>query len=80
VADPATFPEANLLLVAPAGHEDEVGTLPVLRTDGRVVSCWRPSIEELRRIVDTGEILLSIWGGTHPPVLVTGLKEHVIDG
>lgn len=80
MAEPAPFPEANLLLIAPAGQEDEVGQLPVLRTDGRVVSCWRPSIEELRRIIDTGEIWLSIWGDTHPPVLVTGLKEHVIDG
>lgn len=80
MAEPALFAEANLLLVAPAGSEDTVVPLPVRRADGRVLSCWRPSIDELRRIVDTGEIWLSIWGDTHPPVLVTGLKEHVIDG
>lgn len=78
MAEPAPFFEANLLLGAPAGCEDTVVPLPVRRANGRVVSCWRPSIDELRRIVDTGEIWLSIWGDNHPPVLVTGLKEEVV--
>ncbi len=79
MATPAPFAEANLTLVAAPGEEANVIDLPVHRSAGRVVSCWRPTIAELRRIVDTGEIWLSIWGDTHPPVLITGLKEDVLD-
>jgi hypothetical protein len=78
MAAPVPFAEANLLLVAPAGCEDEVDTLPVRRADGRVVSCWRLSAADLRRIAETGEVWLSVWGHTAPPVLVSGRKEDVI--
>ncbi|MFA7505287.1 MAG: hypothetical protein WCZ28_11355 [Burkholderiaceae bacterium] len=78
MARPVEFAEANTLLLAPAGHEDSVAPLPVHRGDGCVVSCWQLSAEDLRRIAETGEIWLSVWGHTAPPVLVSGLKEHVI--
>lgn len=80
MADPTSFPEANLLLVAPAGQEAAVRPLPVMRTaDGRYVSCWTLSAEDLRGIAATGEIWLSVWSGAAPPaVYVGGVKEDVI--
>jgi hypothetical protein len=77
VAEPVDFPEANLLLVGPEGSD--IVPLPVLRHEGRIVSCWRLSPQDLRRVVETGEVWLSVWSGeTAPPVLVTISKEHVI--
>lgn len=80
MAEPATFAEANLVLGPPVGMtEDEVMRLPVLRIDGRLVSCWMPSAEELAEIIRTGRVWLSVWGReTQPPVLVSGWKAEVI--
>jgi hypothetical protein len=81
VADPVTFPEANLLLVAPEGQESEVRDLPVRRASGTIVSCWALTPEERTEIARTGLVWLSIWsGGSAPPALVSGLKQYVISG
>lgn len=76
---PAAFPEANVILGPPPGSEAEVSDLQVLRADGRLVSCWQLSPEEIAEIVRTGKIWLSVWGAvTQPPVLVTAHKSEVI--
>lgn len=76
---PVAFAEANLELRAPPGCEGEVATLPVRRADGRLVSCWKPTLAELEEIVTTGLVWLSVWGReTQPPVLVTAHKADVI--
>ncbi len=79
MAGPVTFREANAILGPPVGEQESVTPLPILRRDGRLVSCWRPSAAELEEIVRTGRIWLSIWGErTQPPVYVTGHQAEVI--
>ena len=78
MARPIDFPEANLRLLPPEGHEDSVIAMSAFRDAGVVVSCWQLSAEDLRRIAETGEIWLSVQGHTAPPVFITGLKEDVI--
>lgn len=79
MADPIAFDEANLKLVGPDG-DPNIRPLPVHRgVDGRIVSCWQLSGDDLRRIAATGEVWLSVWSGaTAPPVLVSGRKEDVL--
>ena len=79
MAQAVAFDEANAILGPPPGEDENVTPLPVLRRDGRLVSCWRPSAAELAEILRTGKIWLSVWGErTQPPVWVTGLKGEVI--
>lgn len=79
MALPVTFREANAILGPPAGEEEGVVPLPILRKDGRLVSCWRPSAAELAEILRTGRIWLSVWGDrTQPPVHVAGHRAEVI--
>lgn len=56
----------------PAGvPEGSVSAIHAYRGDGRVITCWRPTPEELVKI-NLGEgVWLSIWGEGMPPVLVS---------
>lgn len=80
MAHPIDFPGSNLLLTAPADLEHKVVPLAARRANGAIVSCWLLTAEDLRRIAETGEVWLSVMGDSSPPVLVTGLREDVIDG
>lgn len=63
MAQPTPFFEANCLLVGPEGDES-IQPLPVRRDGSTVVSCWQLSVEDLRRIAETGEVWLSpLWMG-----------------
>lgn len=74
------FPEANSALHAPAGHEDEVYTLPILRQSDRVISCWELSSDDLYRITKTRRIYLAVMCQTHPPLrLMVDLFEESRD-
>lgn len=76
---PVAFAEATTMLGPPGGCEDEVVQLPVRRTGGTIVSCWRPSPAELAEIIRTGVVWLAVWGReTQPPVLLSGHKADVI--
>lgn len=77
------FPEVNCHFTAPTGHEEEVNTLPacvaeVHYSDGtkqrEVISCWAFDAHELAEIARTGQVWLSVWGETIPPVCVHGIK------
>lgn len=79
MATPVQFAEANLVLTPPPGEEESVVQLPVLRDNGVIVSCWRPSEAELAEIMRTGRIWLSVWSGaSSPPVYVTGHQAEVM--
>lgn len=75
---PSGFDQADTVLDAPEGMApDECESLNVWRgsdQEGRpiVISCWKPTREELDEINRTGRVWLFIWGHTMPPAGVTG--------
>lgn len=76
----AAFDEDNAVLGPPPGMgEEEVFSLSVFRgpnEDGQpvVVSCWKPTREELEEINRTGRVWLIVMGHTMPPVMLEGIK------
>lgn len=69
---PSHFRQANLVLKAPPGEEENVVDLPVFanRDENTVTSLWLPTDEEREIIAQGGGIAVTIWGLTHPPVMV----------
>ena len=62
---------ANFTLL---GDGDTVADLRVIRTeDGRFISAWLPTPDELVRLNAGEPVYLSVWGNGHPPVYV-GVK------
>ena len=79
MAFPVTFDGATTVLTAPEGLEDRVLPLPVAATpDGDLVSCWQLTDVEVREIARTGRIWLSVSGGQHPPILITGFRRDAL--
>lgn len=82
---PASFNESTEYLSRPPGMtDDECGPLAVWRghqqlsSDPRdripvVVSCWKPTQEELDEIIRTKRVWLFIYGETMPPAAIGGL-------
>jgi hypothetical protein len=67
----ASIEGANFLL---KGDGDTVADLRVIRTeDGRFISAWMPTPDELVRLNAGEPVYLSVWGNGHPPVYV-GVK------
>jgi hypothetical protein len=74
---PSSFEESNCVLNPPEGLEEEIDCLSVFRgvNDAGmpvVISCWKPTREELEEILQTGRIWLVIAGKTQPPALLQG--------
>lgn len=71
---PANFDGSNTIFGAPKGTEHVVAPLYAYRGpragDGLpvVVSCWKPSREELEEIMLTGRVWLVVLGESMPPV------------
>lgn len=74
------FDEENQVLGPPKGMtEEDCYSLSVYRgIDGAgrpiVVSCWKPTKEELEEIARTGRVWLLLWGQTMQPASVTGFS------
>ena len=67
----ASIEGANFLL---KGDGDTVADLRAIRTeDGRFISAWLPTPDELVRLNAGEPVYLSVWGNGHPPVHV-GVK------
>ena len=71
----------NTVLKAPKGLEDLVFDLPIMRgvtEDGTptVTSFWKPNELELSNLLAGGFVALTIWGPSHPPLLLTVGTEH----
>ena len=83
MASPKTFDEADFTWKGWPGNAEEgveeVLDLPVAHIidGGFSVSCWSLDAEEISRIVETGEVWLSV-AGHHPPIAVSALKEHFL--
>ena len=73
------FEGQNLMLMPPQSMErGTCGQLPVCKTpDGRMVSVWKPSAEDIQAMGGGAHVLLHIWGAGHPPVAleVVQMKE-----
>ena len=73
-----SFAESNAVLSRPPDMtEEECDPLSVWRgvdTNGNplVVSCWKPTAEELEEIIRTKRVWLIITGQTMPPSLLYG--------
>jgi len=69
--EPVNFPESNQVMKAPPDMK-ECTDLHVFKTeDGRCISCWKLSGEELMEILQTKEIWLHVYmGGAQPPVAI----------
>jgi hypothetical protein len=74
MASPTPFRESNAELGAP---EKEDVALPIHRSNGVVVSCWRFTKPEIAEINETGRVWLMFRGETHSPVVVLGRKSQV---
>ena len=79
------FDEDNDVLGPPPGVSDEqVSYLSVykgpLPGDGRpvVVSCWKPTAEEVAEIARTGRVWLVVLGQTMPPAFVGGVSPFPV--
>lgn len=67
------FKQSNGVLGPPKGQtEDEVHSLCVFQDGQQVISCWKPTQEELAEIQRTGRVWLHVSGVTMPPVYVSG--------
>jgi hypothetical protein len=66
---PTKHPLCNDILRRPPGTtEEECGDLPIRREDGRVISFWKPSPEEIALIAKGHPVIFIAQGVTHPPV------------
>ena len=74
---PIWFSEAELELTRPANMTDaECQPLPICRTGGQVISCWRPSWRERLAVLFYGRVWLSVLSGqTQPPVWLMGARS-----
>jgi hypothetical protein len=53
--------------------EAECASLPVFRSvePQAFISCWRPSAEDLERLVRGASIWVWVFGNEHPPIAVS---------
>lgn len=71
------FKECNITF---AKNQPEYKPLPALKTeDGKVVTCWKPSVMERLKILFTGKIWLNILTFNEPlqPLLMTVNKPNL---
>jgi len=48
--------------------------LPIFRDREQMISCWRLTRAEITEIERTGHVWLHVFGGSHPPVAISGIK------
>jgi len=71
MATPTDFPEANGTLGAPEDMPDCTPLRVHMTADGRRISCWELTDDELMMVLQTKRVWLTVWGG-HPAVCVEG--------
>jgi len=71
MANAVGFEGANDRLLAPKGDKN-CRDLEIHRTEKSIISCWRLTDEELKKVAETGVVWFMVVGQTHPPILVSG--------
>lgn len=61
--EPVLFEGANVLFTA-----ENCKDLPALKTEGEIISCWKFTPEEVKALMETGELWFSIIGDIQPPI------------
>jgi hypothetical protein len=86
MAKGVVFDQANVVLHAPTPEDAAAGTVYDLHVhryrdlDGQenVLSKWQLTPEELEEVNRTGgAIWFNCWGGTHPPIWISGIDPFV---
>jgi hypothetical protein len=78
--EPCSFEGENTILARPEDMTaEQCDPLSVLRTKDTqglplVISCWKPTREEMREIQRTGRVWLSVVGETMPPAVLLGRR------
>lgn len=82
---PQNFPQANKRFTAPKDLEESqcftidafAGTVERGSVEGSpiVVTCWKPTDDEMAKLVAGGSIFLSVLGGLPPHYLSTSFEE-----
>lgn len=68
------FPGSNLTLL---GNGDTVSDIQAFSNGPQVVTKWRFTEEELKNIIETGEVWVSLWCGDEFPPMYVGDKDSV---
>jgi len=66
---PTNFEDANHKFT---GDGKGIGDLPVLATNGFIVSCWEFTDAEVTEIIETGKVWLTIKGDMVLPIDIAG--------
>lgn len=74
---PQRFAEANTVMRAPKGMEDECSDIHAYRDGTYVLTAWRPPPEELVKINLGEPVYLTVVGKTMPPVAVSANRPFV---
>ena len=73
MAQPIDFPEKNSVRTAPPDMKNCADLHVHVVGDGRVISCWELTGDELQRVLETKRIWLTVWG-SHPPACIEGIS------
>ena len=77
---PTAFDEDNTALGRPPGMtDDECAPLSVFRGNDEagspvVISCWKPTAEEMEEIIRTRRVWIIVHGHTMPPIAPCGIS------
>mgnify|MGYP003683321627 CR=1 FL=1 len=73
MANGVGFEGANKTFYAPDDSTpEECGDLQVFQDPNQIVSCWRLTPDELKKVAETGVVWVSIAGGGMPPIKISG--------
>lgn len=70
------FYGSNELLHAPKTMP-ECDSLPVHHGPHEFISCWKLDAEELKEVIRTGEVWVSVASESHPPIAISGIPRMV---
>ena len=71
MAEPILFDECTKIITPPRGEETTIMPLPVHIDDGKMISCWQLTPEELEKVQKDGKIFVWVWSIPMPPICIS---------